>query len=848
MAYDAGRGPWLTAMLGAMSDRPSSDAVLCRAPRLRTLPLPDGRSLLRHPRGATLLGGVAAADLERLLELVDGRRTLGDIRRELAAEYAPEGVDDVVAALLRAGALRLVTAQGTAAVGVWDGGSEAGAHLVSALDAAGLAARRVEVLPGEGAAALDLLVTLAGGARHADLLRQVRRAMVAGVPCLPALLEPDGARLGPLTVAGVPRLPCVACSELARHRSLRLEPAELLAAVGAAPTLTPAELGETVFAAVVAELVRLSAAALDATGDPPLLAEVLHLTPTGRPRHHAVTRQPGCPLCAAGLADGGLSRLAARAEEAAVAAGERPRVRRGVPDEPVSVGIVGGGTAGYLSALALRRRHPRLPITLIESPQVPVVGVGEATTPLMPQFLHADLGLDPEELFAAVAPTLKLGIHFDWGASGDGFDYPFGPLRLADAVAHDGGVATASLRCLLMAAGRVPAYRDGAGGELRQRLASAVAYHLDNAPFVAWLRRQAEAAGVRRLEATVAAVERTADGEGVAALVSDDGRRLCFDLYVDCTGFRSLLLGDAPGAEWVSFGRSLFTDRALTAVAPLDPAAPLPPYTRAATWDAGWAWTIPQRRELHHGYVYASSHLDDDAAAAELRRRLPAAGEPRRLRFRCGRRRRFVRGNVAALGNAYGFVEPLESTALHLLIRQIGLLLELFPWTPEDSGRLELANRRVAGWWDYLAWFLALHYRFNRRLDTGFWRACREQVDVSRWSELLDVFRRRGPLSADPSLPVLFDAPDPLWGAEGIDLLLLAQGVAPGPYRPSRSAGEHREWLAAARRLSARALEQRELLAAWDEEPELLESLARPFRAAGPAYLRAPQLSLKSRR
>jgi tryptophan halogenase len=375
----------------------------------------------------------------------------------------------------------------------------------------------------------------------------------------------------------------------------------------------------------------------------------------------------------------------------------------------------------------------------------------------------------------------------------------------------------------------------------RARFGTAVAYHLDNRRFVAWLQRQAERAGVERVSATVAEV-RLEDDHGdddaprVAELVADDGRRFTADLYVDCTGFRALLAGDALGSPFVPFTRSLFTDRAVVATQPLD--GPPPPYTRAETWDAGWCWSTPQRREDHRGYVYASAFLSDDDAVAELRRRLPAAGEPRVLRFRSGRRTHFLRGNVAALGNAYGFVEPLESTALHLLIRQIGLLLGAYPWHPGGTGRAALLNRTVAGWWDYLAWFLALHYRFNGRLDTPFWCACRAEVDVTAWGELLDVYRQSGLLSADPAVARSFDAPDPLWGAEGVDLLLLGQGVRPGDCGGDAEplAAEHRAWLAAARRLAGRALPHADALAAFDADPALVDALAAPFLTAGPAF------------
>jgi len=338
------------------------------------------------------------------------------------------------------------------------------------------------------------------------------------------------------------------------------------------------------------------------------------------------------------------------------------------------------------------------------------------------------------------------------------------------------------------------------------------------------------------VDATIAEVVRAADGRRVDELVADDGRRFRCDLWLDCSGFRSLLLGDALGSPFVPFADSLFTDRALVAGTPRDGDAPLPPYTFADTWDAGWCWSIPQRGELHHGYVYASRFLADDAAAAEMARRLPG--------------RHFVLGNVAALGNAYGFVEPLESTALHLLVRQIGLLVRALPWHPEEAdGRLALLNAKVAGWWDYLAWFLALHFRFNRRLDSPFWRACRAGADVSAWGGLLETFRRRGPLSADPSVSGaagLFDPPDPLWGAAGIDLLLLAQGAACALPVPAAGEAAFRAWQQAARARVAGALPQREVLRRLAEDPALVAAFAEPFRAAGPAFGRAPNGGLQA--
>jgi len=523
----------------------------------------------------------------------------------------------------------------------------------------------------------------------------------------------------------------------------------------------------------------------------------------------------------------------------------------GRPSRPATVGIVGGGTAGYLTALALRRAHPEVAVTLIESPDVPIIGVGEATTPLLPQFLHADLGLDVHRLVEEVCPTLKLGIRFEWG-TGDGFFYPFGTLDLLAPVVYDGSPDGGSLAALLMAEGALPLVPEGHG--VRSGLGTEVAYHLDNRRFAAYLARRAAEAGVEHVSATVDRVELAADRgtEGatrpdVAALHTPDGRRLSYDLYVDCSGFRSLLMGEALGSPFVSHERSLFTDGAVVGAAPHD--GPLLPHTVATTREAGWSWRIPQPEGDHLGSVFSSAFTTAERAEEELRAApggLGASlGQVRVLRFRPGRRRHFWTGNVVALGNAYGFVEPLESTALHLLIRQILLLVDFLP-LPEDPGvhaeRQARLDRLVADHWDYVAWFLALHFKFNRRLDTPFWRACREEVDVSRHAELIEAFRERGPLSVraegangSPGAETEFRYPDPLWGPEGIDTLLLGQGVPcplPEPAEPRKA---YRERLGRLRSLARQALPAGEGLRLLAERPELLEAFAESFRRRGPA-------------
>ncbi|MEA2695090.1 MAG: tryptophan 7-halogenase, partial [Acidobacteriota bacterium] len=675
-----------------------------------------------------------------------------------------------------------------------------------------------------------LAVCILEGMPYRALFAVQAACLAASVTSLFQTVDPDGLRLGPVSVPGI--TPCLVCAQLAAFRALGLAPAPLLDAIGhfrtgrsgSSPTLDRAE------TAMEEEIHRL----LSADGEPALLSEILWLTPEGAVRRLPVERVPACPLC------GGMEAPAEDDEHGilrrtSLLAAERldrslPRAFPAEPGDLVgSVGILGGGTAGYLAALALRRKLPHLDVTLIESSDVPIIGVGEATTPLMPQFLHVDLGLDVHQLFREVRPTFKLGIRFLWGAQGDGdFNYPFGPVHVLEPVVYGGDLRDCSLQSMLMTAGALPLY-DGDG-----RLGTAVAYHLDNERFVGWLQRRAAELGVRRIDANILTVERSADGEEVRALVAGDGRRFSFDLYVDCSGFRSLLLEKTLGSPWLGFDGSLFADRAV--VAPVPHGGRVRPYTTAETMSAGWCWSTPQEDADHRGYVFASAFQTPEEAEAEMRAGNPGMGPARLVRFRAGRHEHFSKGNVVALGNAYGFVEPLESTALHMLIRQIGLLVRNFPLRLRERGFQALQNRKVGAWWDYLRWFLAIHYRFNRRVDSPFWRTCREEVDVSSYAELLAAFRERGPLSYDPAARTAFDYPDPLWGPEGIDVLLLGQKVAARLPRPALPPAAWNGRLRLARSVVARAEPHERALGLLTERPDLLDRMVAAFRAAGPAF------------
>lgn len=493
------------------------------------------------------------------------------------------------------------------------------------------------------------------------------------------------------------------------------------------------------------------------------------------------------------------------------------------PDRYRTVGILGGGTAGYLAAMALRIRIPELDVTLIESSKIPIISVGEATTPDMVKFLHAPslLGFDIVDFHRRVLPTFKLGVQFVWGHEHSGsFNYPFQYAPLVDAEAHDGDIDTQCVASLLMSADRAPVV-DGGNGTMHSLLETIrFAYHLDNEKFVRFLSEEAAGRGIRHIDTTVASAVPTPDGDEIDHLVTEDGQHLKFDLYVDASGFRSVLMEGALGSPFRSFAGSLLTDSAIAANEPHN--GVVKPYTRAETLASGWCWTIPFEESDHIGYVYSSAFSTPDDALAEMKRAHPGMGEPRHVRFRSGRHEHFFKGNVVAIGNAYAFVEPLESTALHMVIRELEQLTNHFP-LKHDTATKDRLNQSMNALWDQLRWFLAIHYKFNRRLDTDFWKTVRTEADISGAEEHLGLFRERAPLSDRPSLFYSVIAPDFFSGDHAYDTLLMGQGVDARLGPPRTSAEEWNRKVALRRKIVERTIGQAEALPLLrDREPELL--------------------------
>ena len=398
--------------------------------------------------------------------------------------------------------------------------------------------------------------------------------------------------------------------------------------------------------------------------------------------------------------------------------------------------IAGGGTAGWMAAALLSKTlGATLKIHLVESAEIGTVGVGEATIPPIRHFNLA-LGLDEDDLLRRTQGTFKLGIQFrGWGRSGDCYMHAFGDIGRDLGLGHfhqywlrglrEGGSSrfwnysvneTAAL-----------ANRFDRSEELPDSPLPGIVYafHFDASLYALYLREYSEQRGVIRTEGRIVEVERRPADGYIESLVLEDGRRVTGDLFIDCSGFRGLLIQQALGTGYEDWSHWLPCDRAVAV--PSEPVRPLAPYTRATARGAGWQWRIPLQHRIGNGHVYCSRYMSDDEALAVLLDNLDGAplGEPRLLKFTTGRHRKFWNKNCVALGLAAGFMEPLESTSIHLIQTGISRLVSLFPDRRFEQANIDEYNRQCLFDFDHIRDFLILHYKATERGDTSFWRHCR---------------------------------------------------------------------------------------------------------------------------
>lgn len=457
--------------------------------------------------------------------------------------------------------------------------------------------------------------------------------------------------------------------------------------------------------------------------------------------------------------------------------------------------VLGGGSAGLIAALTLKTRIPALEVEVVYSQELGIIGVGEGTTPVLPRHMFEYLKLSPQEFFDEAEPVWKLGIHFLWGPNPGGFYYSFqneyknrlqGLSRCAGYY-YDDNTRWTGLVSACMAKNRVfPRRKDG-----MPHFHKGHAYHIENTKLVGWLEKACRRAGVAFTEGLMESAER--GPRGVAALRLKDGKRVEADLFLDASGFRSELLSKLPGVEYVSYASSLFCDRAVIAGRPRRENEEVPPYTLAETMNAGWCWRIEHENWINRGYVYSSDFISDDGALAEFRAKNPEiTNEARVVKFKSGRYTDMWRENVVGVGNASGFVEPLEATALQVICLQSSTLADCLAETglrPTPS-MVALYNRYNKRQWDDIRDFLAIHYAFNKRLDTPFWRAAWHDTNLAGAAEVVRFFRENGP---SPLAVELLNSPDNSFGMEGYLALLTGQRVPQErPWTPP--AEERRRW------------------------------------------------------
>ena len=451
--------------------------------------------------------------------------------------------------------------------------------------------------------------------------------------------------------------------------------------------------------------------------------------------------------------------------------------------------IIGGGTAGWMAAAALAKvLGPTSSIRLVESEAIGTVGVGEATVPHLKLFNQV-LEIDEIEFVKQVQGTFKLGIEFvDWGRLGDRYIHGFGTIghdygllpfyqywlklfragKAADIGAYSLNTVAAPRGKFMASASDVPA---------NSPLANiAYAYHFDAGRYAQYLRRYAEARGVKRIEGRVVDVMLREKDGFIAGVTLEGGDKLLGELFIDCSGFRGLLIEEALRTGYEDWTHWLPCDRAMAV--PCENVGPPTPFTRSTARAAGWQWRIPLQHRTGNGYVYSSAHISDDEATATHMANLGgrALGEPRKLQFTTGMRRKFWNKNCVALGLASGFMEPLESTSIYLIQSGIARLINLLPDRDLSPVLIDRYNAQAAFEFERIRDFLILHYWATERRDTSFWRYCSGMSIPEPLADAIRLFKDSGRF---------FRNAEEMFAITSWVQVMLGQHIVPQHYHPA---------------------------------------------------------------
>lgn len=456
------------------------------------------------------------------------------------------------------------------------------------------------------------------------------------------------------------------------------------------------------------------------------------------------------------------------------------------PSNKRRIVIAGGGTAGWMTAAALARfAMPHWQVTLVESEEIGTIGVGEATIPMVRLF-NRSLGIDERQFLRETHGTWKLGIAFEgWGGFDERYIHGFGLTGRSLGVLpfHHYWLRGRAMR----AAGPLGDYvlnavacEEGRFAHIDRPEGSALppmpyAYHFDASLYAAFLRRYAEDRGVLRIEGRIQSAARDGSTGDIASLELADGREVEGDLFIDCSGFRSLLLGQEMGVEYVDWSHWLRCDRAVAV--PCERAGPLVHYTRSIAQPAGWCWRIPLQHRTGNGHVFCSDAMGEDEATARLLGMLDGRqlAEPRTIRFKAGRRETFWKNNVVAVGLSSGFIEPLESTSIHLIQTAISRIIDFLPNGPVQAADRDAYNRLSVFEIERIRDFVILHYVANGRHGEPFWDSLRAMEIPETLAKRIAMFRASGRVVREHE--ELFDVP-------GWVQVMVGQGIMPERWHP----------------------------------------------------------------
>jgi tryptophan halogenase len=454
--------------------------------------------------------------------------------------------------------------------------------------------------------------------------------------------------------------------------------------------------------------------------------------------------------------------------------------------EPLDIVILGGGTAGWMAATALVSLIPptRCRVRLVESEEIGIVGVGEATFPEIKN-LNDAMGIDEAEMMRATKAAFKLGIEFvDWGFKGSRYIHPFGVHGPAgmDHIFHHrwlralrhGWKSDIQEYSFALQAARSCRFGFPATRLPRVNSAYTYAYHFDAGLYSLYLRGLAEQRGAIRTEGKVKKVIQDPESGEIRSLLLESGEAISGDLFIDCSGFHSLLLDKTLRVAWKDWSKWLPCDRAFAVPSERDE---LSPYTRSTAMEAGWRWRIPLQHRTGNGYVFSSSFIEESEAAESLMRCLEteALGEPRMLKFQTGHRMVSWEKNCVAIGLAGGFFEPLESTSIYLVQIAIMELVRLLPGKRIDSRLREEFNRLIDLQYERIRDFLILHYKLNTREDAEIWRYCAAMDVPESLARKIELFRH---------CAIIERYKDGLFTPTSWLSVLIGQGLIPESYSP----------------------------------------------------------------